>query len=688
MKSYSDNNDEKKTNHTSNVVEFKGDNNNRSSINITNNNKHTTTNDNIVEFKAKDNRQTTKNTDNIVEFRSIGSKKTTNSTNNIVEFKTKDNRQITKNTDNIVEFKNTIKQTNNIVEIKGNDNKKTTNNLGKIVKSKSNHDKQTASSVSKIFETKSNDNKQTTNTTGKIFESKNNHDKQTASSVSKIFETNSDDNKQTTNTTDKIFESKSNNNEKTITSIGNIVESKNNDDKPKTNSAGNIVEPKNNDSKQTNNSTGNIIELKSTDYEQATPPTDNTANNNEQTNNSTTNNNNNTVNDVLDTSAGTNRHIRKRYSFSIDKEEDNIPVAVYSKRREHKKPQNNTPKRKKKSKKFKIFVGIGSSIISILLAVCITLTVLLINGEKSILRGNDQVKIQPPANVTVDGEYIVYNGEKYLYNNKITTILFSGIDTHTTDRVEGQLGTAGQADSLFVMALDTESGKYKLMSVSRDTMVDVNICDVNGNFSSTKKMQICLAHAYGDGKEISNENLKASVSRLFFGIPVNAYITIDLDVIPVLNDAVGGVNVNVIEDLSSYDPLLKKGANVTLVGNQAEIYVRSRDVEGDANQNNLRMERQISYITSFIQQSIQITKKDLKTPINLFNQITPYTRTDITPSEITYLSSMFMKNGFSPEENYLQVPGEAVAGEEYAEYYTNTDEFFKIILDTYYTKVQ
>lgn len=656
MKSYSDNNDEKKTNHTSNVVEFKGDNNNRSSINRTNNNKHTTNNDNTVEFKAKNNRQTTKNTDNIVEFRSIGSKKTTNSTNNIVEFKTKDNRQITKNTDNIVEFKNNIKQTNNIVEIKGNDNKKTTNNLGKIVKSKSNHDKQTASSVSKIFKTKSNDNKQTTNTTG------------------------------------KIFESKSNNNEKTIASIGNIVESKNNDDKPKTNSAGNIVEPKNNDSKQTNNSTGNIIELKSTDYEQATPPTDNTANNNEQTNNSTTTNNNNTVNDVLDTSAGTNRHIRKRYSFSIDKEEDNIPVAVYSKRREHKKPQNNTPKRKKKrkkkSKKFKIFVGIGSSIISILLAVCITLTVLLINGEKSILRGNDQVKIQPPANVTVDGEYIVYNGEKYLYNNKITTILFSGIDTHTTDRIEGQLGTAGQADSLFVMALDTESGKYKLMSVSRDTMVDVNICDVNGNFSSTKKMQICLAHAYGDGKEISNENLKASVSRLFFGIPVNAYITIDLDVIPVLNDAVGGVNVNVIEDLSSYDPLLKKGANVTLVGNQAEIYVRSRDVEGDANQNNLRMERQISYVTSFIQQSIQITKKDLKTPINLFNQITPYTRTDITPSEITYLSSMFMKNGFSPEENYLQVPGEAVAGEEYAEYYTNTDEFFKIILDTYYTEVQ
>lgn len=395
----------------------------------------------------------------------------------------------------------------------------------------------------------------------------------------------------------------------------------------------------------------------------------------------------NIVDDVTDRSAGTHRHIKKRYSFSIDKEDDNIPVAVYRKRKE---PKKATPEKvkKKKSPAFKILVGLGTTIISLLLVVSIVLTVLVINGKNSLIDNNEKTEVKAPTNATVEGEYVIYDGKKYKYNNKVTTILFSGIDKHTDEHNEEVHGAAGQADSLFAMALNTETGKYKIMAISRDTMVDVNIIDVYGNFEKTQKMQICLAHAYGDGKEISNENLKASVSRLFFGIPINSYISIDLDALYVLNDAVGGVNVNVIEDLSHRDPALVEGANVTLTAHQAEIYVRYRDVFGDANQNNLRMERQLSFVTAFINQSVAMTKEDIQTPLNLFNQIKPYTRTDIDPSKITYLASVFLNSGFSVAENYIKIPGETVAGERYAEYYTDTEAFYKIILDTYYTRVE
>lgn len=398
--------------------------------------------------------------------------------------------------------------------------------------------------------------------------------------------------------------------------------------------------------------------------------------------------NNNVVNTatdiVTDNSRGTKRHIKKRYKFSIDKNDEDIPVPVYHKR----KSKTASKEKKKRSTRFKIFVGVGTTIISLLLVICITLTTLLIRGKDSMIGENQNVKVNVPANVAVEGEYVIYNGEKYLYNPQISTILFAGIDKHTDERIEGLLGTAGQADSIFVMALNTETGEYKIMSVSRDSMIDVNICDSTGNFKGTEKMQICLAHAYGDGDKTSNENLMRSVSRLFFGIPVNSYISIDLDAIPVLNDAVGGVNVDVIEDLTKYDPKLVKGANITLNGVQAEKYVRSRDVEGGVNQNDLRMERQKSYIDSFIHQSLDMTKQDIKTPLNLYNAITPYTRTDINASKITYLSSIFLKSGFTTNENYLKVPGEAVAGEEYAEYHIDRDAFFEIILDTYYTKVE
>ncbi len=393
------------------------------------------------------------------------------------------------------------------------------------------------------------------------------------------------------------------------------------------------------------------------------------------------NNNNESNNHHKQNEHHTSPH-RKKVEFSIDKNDKNIPVARYTKKQDKKN-------KKKRGKVFKFFVTLGIIIISLLVILAVTLGVLLIAGKNSMVDNNKDVaaQIQVPNNVETEDDYIIYNDHKYKYNNKVTTILFAGIDKTSDQHIDGVFGTAGQADSIFVMALNTETGKYKLMSISRDSMVDVNMCDSLGNFTGTKRMQICLAHAYGDGNETSNENLKRSVSRLFFGIPVNAYMSVDLDVIPILNNAVGGVNVTVIEDLTKYDPALVKGANITLTGEQAVTYVRRRDVTGDENQNNLRMERQKSYLDSFISQTITLTKKDPMTPINMYNSISEYTRTDIDMSKITYLSSVFLTNGFSSDDNFIKIPGKTVMGKEYAEYYVDTDEFFKIILDTYYTKI-
>lgn len=350
--------------------------------------------------------------------------------------------------------------------------------------------------------------------------------------------------------------------------------------------------------------------------------------------------------------------------------------------------------KKKKSKALKVFTIIGITIISILVIIAIVLVVLLIRGRNAALSGNNNVKVEVPdtfeveSSEEIEGEYVYYDGKKYQYNDKVTTVLFAGIDKRTEEHREGVFGTAGQADCIFVMALDTETGKYKLMAVSRDSMVDVSVFDRAGNFQGTELKQICLAYAYRDGKEESAENLKSAVSRLFFGIPVNSYMAFDLDVIPILNDQVGGVDVTVNEDLSAFDPALYEGANVTLNGTQAELFVRRRDIHGDENQNNLRMERQRIYLTSFLKKTLKLTKEDFSTPLNMYNSCVDYMVTDINAATVTYYTSVFLKSGFDSDENMLKVPGEAKAGEKYAEYYVDKDEFFKIILDTYYTEVK
>lgn len=350
---------------------------------------------------------------------------------------------------------------------------------------------------------------------------------------------------------------------------------------------------------------------------------------------------------------------------------------------------------KPKNKINKVFIILLIVIISILLITATTLAILVYKGKKTAIAGNAvDPAIIVPEGYEIDSDtqtsefYIYHDGKKYKYNDKVTTILFAGIDKHTDEHKEGVFGTAGQADTIIVMALNTETGKYKLMAVSRDTVVDVNVFNRDGEYTGTEKKQLCLAYAYCDGKEESCENLKRSVSRVFFGIPVNSYAAVDLDVIPILNDQVGGVTVTVPEDLTSSDPAFKAGSTVTLNGKQAETFVRKRDIHGDENQNNLRMERQKIFLTSFIQQTLKLTKEDKTTPLKMYKSIYDYLVTDIDVSMITYYTSIFLKTGFSSEDNMMKVPGKTVGGEKYAEYYTDNEEFFKIILDTYYTEVK
>lgn len=354
-------------------------------------------------------------------------------------------------------------------------------------------------------------------------------------------------------------------------------------------------------------------------------------------------------------------------------------------------------KKPKKNKGLKVFGVIAAVIISLLLITAVTLFVLMLNGKNRAIGGNkgeQTVTVPSEVEATVEestdsdtNTYVYYNGKKYQYNDKVTTIVFAGIDKHA-DEQQGTYGTAGQADCIIVAALNTETGKYKLMAVSRDTMVDVNVLNPDGSFKGTENQQVCLSYAYGDGKEGSCENLKKSISRILLGIPVNSYAAIDLDAIPILNDGVGGVEVNVIEDLSNKDPALYQGANVVLNGQQAETFVRARDTKGDENQNNLRMERQKVYLTSFIKKTLKMTKDDIKTPIRLYNDISDYLVTDIDVPMITYYTSIFLKTGFSADENFVKLPGTTTAANGYAEYHVDSEALFEMILDMYYIEVE
>lgn len=366
---------------------------------------------------------------------------------------------------------------------------------------------------------------------------------------------------------------------------------------------------------------------------------------------------------------------RKSKSHSKPNGDENIEYVQSS--RGHYKSK---PRRKKKRLK-KVLISIGCVFLSLILLVVGTFTYLFIKGSSELLDGNYSITAPQGVETQNDGEFVVYNGKTYQYNKNVTNILFMGVDKRELQKTEVQ-GTGGQADVIVLLAVDTKTGKISMINISRDTMTDVTVYSANGGYVGSEKQQLCLSYAYGNGKETSCENTVNSVQRLFYNIPIKSYLALDLDGISAVNDSIGGVDVTSPETIGSF----VQGQNYHLEGELAESFVRSRSHES-ADANTLRMQRQQIYVKQFMDKVISATKKQITTPVDLFNASSPYTCTNLNPSKILYLAqSVVLSNGMSVEMS--TVPGEAKMGETYAEYYVNESEFYELFLSVFYNQVQ
>lgn len=348
--------------------------------------------------------------------------------------------------------------------------------------------------------------------------------------------------------------------------------------------------------------------------------------------------------------------------------------------------------RKQSKGKFKWIILI--LVLLILLGVAGFLVAEVIGRNAMTGKTDNTIEVTAPESEDVeveeDGEYVTYKGEKYRFNENITSILCMGVDERELADEDADIGEAGQADMLMLAILDTETGAVKLWNISRDSMTDVDIYNVDGEYVRTEEMQACLSFAYGDGSHESCENTVRSVSRLLYGMPIQSYAVLHMDALKPLNDAIGGVEVKIHEG-DILPAKFKPGTTVLLKGNDVETYVRTRNIDwttnGALDSNNNRMERQRQYMMNFIQKVLQMTKEDFSTPLNLFNIARKghYIITNLNVSMVTYLTKVLSKVNFT-EESFQTIPGEVVAGEKYAEYHVDDEVLYQMILDTFYIK--
>lgn len=352
--------------------------------------------------------------------------------------------------------------------------------------------------------------------------------------------------------------------------------------------------------------------------------------------------------------------------------------------------QESKPKKskKKKSKVKKVLLWILIVFLVLILSGVITLFILIQKGKSSLLN-IESMDLNPGeviSDLEVDdnGRTIEYNGKKYTYNENMTAILCIGVDKESISDEIGLNGNNGQADALFLFAMDTSNGMSTVIPISRDTMVDVDVYSGEGKYISSSKKQLCLAYAYGDGKKQSCQNTVKSVSRLFYGLPINSYVAIDLKAIEVLSKNIGGVDVVPNEDFKYGGYSFYEGEETTLSGTKARMYVQGRDQSKlDSNLN--RMARQKQFINAYFSKAVSKTKESITYPVDVYNTTKGYMLTDIDVSEVSFLASCVVMNNVGLQ--YKSIKGEIKKGEKYAEYYVDDESVYSTIVDVFYKPV-
>lgn len=204
-------------------------------------------------------------------------------------------------------------------------------------------------------------------------------------------------------------------------------------------------------------------------------------------------------------------------------------------------------------------------------------------------------------------------------------VLLMGTD-HSLGRDEdGSTDNLYRTDSIILARVDPGNQKVTLVSIPRDTKVDIE------GHGSTK---INAAYAYGGA------SLAVSTVSKVAGVDISHFVLIDMDGLSEAVDALGGVEVNVPYEINDpdYTGYLAAG-DQTLNGEQALIFARARhcyDKVGDGDL--IRTANQRTLIGAIADKLLQ---EDKVTQANVLTQLSSYVQTDLSVDDINTYASEF-----------------------------------------------
>lgn len=242
------------------------------------------------------------------------------------------------------------------------------------------------------------------------------------------------------------------------------------------------------------------------------------------------------------------------------------------------------------------------------------------------------------------------------------TILVGGLDNAN-----------GGSDTNLLVAVDAKNGSINVLSLPRDTLLNVSW--------SVKKLNNALHHG-GFARTMEE------VSNLL-GIPVDFYVTVDLNAFVELVDAIGGVRFNIPVDMDYDDPYqdlhIHFSAGERLLGGEDALKVvrwrQNNDGTGYATADVGRIGTQQAFLLEAAKQALQISNLDKLD--DLAKIVYENVETDLTISNILWLGEQAFACG-ADRIAFHTLPGDGAGWYSGGSYYILDDEATLKLINQYF----
>ncbi|WMI81059.1 LCP family protein [Anaerotignum sp. MB30-C6] len=283
------------------------------------------------------------------------------------------------------------------------------------------------------------------------------------------------------------------------------------------------------------------------------------------------------------------------------------------------------------------------------------ITLMGLCGLLAILYGVFMYTIGGLNRQSVDEGSLSVNEDLGVYGSqKIMNIALFGVDSQNEEN-------KGRSDAIMIASVNGKTGKIKLISIARDTYVDVK---------DHGKTRINHAYAYG-GPELAIQTINES-----FGLDITDYVSVNFDSLADVIDEMGGIELEVTEaerqQINNYllkGEKLQESGLVHLTGPQAVSYSRIRKIGGDV----MRGQRQRKVLECLFQKALEINPLAYPSYVRKFS---PMVETSLSNDEILKVGSVGMKGGLMleqaglPNEN-IESDGVTIGGAWYFVYDLN-----------------